>query len=278
MLDKLHKRADKLNIDSHTFVVCAYKESPYLKACIQSLLGQTVRSKIIMITSTPNQFILNMAKRYGIEYYVNQGEKDIVSDWNFAYQQAKTKFVTLAHQDDVYASNYAEELLMKLNFAKYPLIAFTNYNEIRNDKIQKNNTMLSIKRLMLTPLKFRILQRSRFIRRLILSFGCPICCPSVTYNKDKLPKEIFQVGFRSDEDWQAWEKLSKLKGEFIYCKKILTYHRIHEDSATTAIIGDNVRSKEDYDMFRKFWPDFIAKGLVKLYARSEQSNNLGKEA
>ena len=43
--------------DKHTFVVCAYKESPYLEECIKSLLAQTVRSEILITTSTPNEKI-----------------------------------------------------------------------------------------------------------------------------------------------------------------------------------------------------------------------------
>jgi len=267
-----------LHTDSnHSFVICAYKESQFLEECIQSILRQTVKSKVLLVTSTPNQYISKIANNFDIEYVVNNGKKGMVQDWNYAYRQAKTKYVTLAHQDDVYSDNYTEEMVKEMKRAKAPLIAFTDYNEIRNGKIVKTNTMLQIKRIMLLPLKFRMFFKSRFVRRRILSFGCPICCPSVMFNKDNLPEEVFQVGYRSCEDWQAWEKLSKLKGEFIYCTKTLTYHRIHEDSATTAIIGDNVRSKEDYDMFRKFWPNRIAKGLAKMYAKSEQSNNMDNE-
>ena len=36
--------------DKHTFTVCAYKESPYLEECVQSLINQTVKSKIIICT------------------------------------------------------------------------------------------------------------------------------------------------------------------------------------------------------------------------------------
>ena len=32
----------------HTFTVCAYKESPHLETCIQSLLSQTVETNIII--------------------------------------------------------------------------------------------------------------------------------------------------------------------------------------------------------------------------------------
>ena len=262
---------------NHSFVICAFKESPFLEKCIQSIMGQTVKSKVILITATPNPYISQIAENYKIESVINHGETGMVQDWNFAYTQAKTKYVTLAHQDDVYSKNYTEEIIKYMEGARHPLIAFTDYYEIRNNKIIKNNKMLQIKRIMLLPLKLKVLHKSRLVRRIILSFGCPICCPSVTFNKENLPEQVFQVGYRSCEDWQAWEKLSKLKGEFIYCTKTVMYHRIHEESATTAIIGDNVRTIEDYDMFRKFWPKAIAKLLAKLYAKSEQSNDIGKE-
>ena len=42
---------------NHTFAICAYKESPFLEECIQSLLGQTIPSTIIIVTSTDNAYI-----------------------------------------------------------------------------------------------------------------------------------------------------------------------------------------------------------------------------
>ena len=39
--------------EDHTFVICAYKESPYLEDCIRSVLHQNVRGKICLTTSTP---------------------------------------------------------------------------------------------------------------------------------------------------------------------------------------------------------------------------------
>ena len=52
------------------------------------------------------------------------------------------------------------------------------------------------------------------------------------------------------------------------------YHRIHEQSATTATIADNARSKEDYEMFCKFWPKWIAKIIEYFYKKGEASNLL----
>ena len=45
--------ADKEGRPLHTFAVCAYKDSPYLEACIRSLTEQQVKTDVICCTSTP---------------------------------------------------------------------------------------------------------------------------------------------------------------------------------------------------------------------------------
>ena len=215
-----------------------------------------------------------MSEKYEIPLYINEGEKGITQDWNFAYKKAKTDMVTIAHQDDIYLPHYTSEIMKLEQRAKEPLILFTGYAELRNAEVVSNNKLLQIKNIMLWPLRFSKLWNSKFVRRRILSFGCPICCPAVTFVKANLPETVFKAGFRSDEDWEAWEMLSKMKGAFAYSKNIGMYHRIHEESETSVILGDNARSKEDFIMFSKFWPKQIAKLLTKVYSSSEESNEL----
>ncbi len=259
----------------HTFAICAYKESPFLQDCIESLKKQTIPTNIIMTTATENEHIRNLADKYQIPLYVNPGPSGIANDWNFAYHQAKTRLVTLAHQDDMYRSNYVEKMLFGINHARYPLIFFTDYNELRSSKDVSSNKLLKIKRLMLFPLRIKAFHKSRFIRRRILSLGNPISCPSVTYIKEHLPPSIFIPGFKSNIDWQAWELLSRKKGEFVYEKLPLTWHRIHLDSETSASINNgNIRAREDYEMFLRFWPKWIAAILMCFYIKGEESNTI----
>ena len=95
---------------SHTFAICAYKDSPYLDVCIHSLKKQSVKSKIILCTSTPSPFLEAMAKIHDIPLYVRNGKSDIQDDWNFAYEKAYTRLVNIAHQDDCYNRDYAAEV------------------------------------------------------------------------------------------------------------------------------------------------------------------------
>lgn len=260
--------------NDHTYVLCAYKESAFLEECVKSLISQTVKSNVLIATSTPNEHISAVAEKYDIPVYINEGEKGIGGDWNFAYSMAQTPLITIAHQDDIYEPAYTEEMLTFINKSKNPIIYFCRYAELRNGEKVYKNTNLKIKNLMLLPLGLRCFWTSKFVRRRILSLGCPICCPSVTFVREKVGENPFTNDYLSDIDWQQWEIQSRKKGSFVYNKKPLMCHRIHEESATTEIIGDSKRSKEDFDMFCKFWPRPIAKFIAKLYSNSEKSNDI----
>ena len=259
---------------NHTFVICAYKESPYLEKCIQSIKKQHRPSEVILSTSTPSPFLTEMSRKYGLRLVVNEGEKGITQDWNFALSLVKTKYATIAHQDDVYSEQYTDYMIQFMETKRRPLIGFSDYCEIHNGKIIRDTGMLRIKRLMLWPLKWKVFADNRFARRRILSMGCPICCPSVCYNLELIERPVFQNRYLSNEDWEAWEIISKAKGTFVYVSRILVAHRIHADSTTTEALKDDTRMKECEEMFCKFWPKPIAKLINKWYSRAEQYNKV----
>ena len=64
------KAMARYQANDHTFAICAYKESPYLEECIKSLLAQKEKSNVIMVTSTPCDYISNMAHKYGVQLYI----------------------------------------------------------------------------------------------------------------------------------------------------------------------------------------------------------------
>lgn len=258
----------------HTFVVLAYKESNKLEDCIKSVLNQSVKTNVVIATSTPNDFIAKMAKKYKLKVMVNKESKGIAYDFDFASNCVDSDLVTIAHQDDIYDDTYAESVLKK--YQKYPksLILFTDYYEIKNDQKEYSNINLKIKRILLFPLRISPLSGIRFMKRWVIRWGNAICCPAVTFVQKNVPKEKFSCDFKCNVDWYAWEKLSRLKGNFSYIPKKIMGHRIHEESTTTEIIKENIRTKEDFKMFQKFWPDWIAKKINKIYSKSENNNDI----
>lgn len=260
-------------VPNHTFAICAYGQSPFLKACIESTLDQTLPgSEVYIATSTPSEWIRGIADEYGLPLHINTGDTGIGQDWNFAFSQSTREYVTIAHQDDIYCPAYAQTALGMLEAARKPIIFFCNYGELRNDVHVDDNKLLAVKRRLLAPLKDGRFSGSVFVRRRILSFGSAICCPSVTLSKSNCPNPPFRIDMKSNLDWGTWESYTRLDGDFLYSTAIGMYHRIHEDSTTSELIENNVRGGEDLEMFERFWPKPIAKLINSQYSKSEKSN------
>ena len=259
----------------HSFAVVAYKDSSYLPDCLDSLKDQTVKSEIYITTSTPSLYIDEIGKKYGAKIFVTDPGKGIAHDWNFGISVAKTKYVTLAHQDDLYNSNYAELCIKAAEKFNDTLICFTGYSEIVDDKERSSTFMLTAKKIMnfmFMPFKKNI--RTVGWKKFSQSFGTAIPCPSVMYNKETLHDFTFSEKYKVSLDWDAWLRMSEIKGRFVYVQKILSKHRIHKASATTEGIQENVRQQEDFEIYCRIWPKFIAKILSKFYSGSYKSNEI----
>lgn len=253
---------------NHTFAICAYKESPFLEKCIKSLLAQTVKTNIIMSTSTPCDYIEVLAKKYEIPLYVRKEKSDIRDDWNFAYDHVETDWVTIAHQDDIYNKAYVEELLKKISGTDNAIAYVSDYMPIKQGKIGKRDINSKIRRLLRTPLKIKFCSGSRFWKRAVLSLGNSICCPAVSYNRAKLGASFFTSELKFNIDWDTFLKLANIDGEFAYTDKPLVYYRVHDGATSKEFIENNLRVNDDIYMFRQFWPDWIVNIIMRFYKKA----------
>lgn len=261
--------------EKHIFAVCAYKESEYLESCIESLVKQSVPSKIIMCTSTPNDYIDKVAKKYNLPLYVREGKSDIRDDWNFAYNCAEASYVTVAHQDDEYGEDYVKNLFQKINayHEKYGkdkdfTMFLTDYLPIKHGQRGPRDLNSKIRRLLRTPLKSMGLARKSWVRKVTLCMGNSIVCPSVTYNKDMLGENVFTSEMKFNIDWDTFLKLAKQPGAFLYADSPLTFYRVHDGATSKEFIENHGREVEDTMMFRKFWPGWITKIIMIFYKKA----------
>ena len=258
----------------HTYVVLAYKESPYLEECVRSVLNQKYKSDVVVATSTPNAYIEGIAKKYNLEVFVRP-KKDrgqgAASDFNYALTVAKTKLATIVNHDEVYDYEYSSEVVKYYESHKDTSIIFTKYYDIKDNKAVYASLNFTIKSLLLVPLN--ISKKNVFIKRLSLRFGNPVGCPATTFVQGHYEQPVFAPDLTVAFDYWAWEKLSRQPYAFGYIKKPLMGHRIHPGSITSGALNDNTRTREDILVFSKFWPKPIAVLLAKVYKLSERSNN-----
>lgn len=249
---------------SHTFAICAYHESEYLENCIRSLLAQTVKTRIIVCTSTPCAYIENMAKKYNLPYFVREGESDIQDDWNFACECAGTDLITLAHQDDQYHPRYAEFVLKEAPAYPDATIIFTDYRPLKHYKVCYDANCF-LRRLLRVPIWNRTLAKYSFFKKISLCLGNTICCSAVTYNMKQIGGTVFTSEFKFSLDWDTFYKFAGMKGRFLYIDRPLTYFRIHSGATTNKFIISNGRRKEDIEMFEKIWPKWVAGMIMNFY-------------
>ena len=242
-------------------------KSPYLEGCLSSLKKQKIKSKIIITTAKPFDGLKKIARKYNIKLIIFNKHKNIANDWNRAINSSKSNYVTIAHQDDIYGKDYLYEIvksLKKINKNK-PSIIFTDYYELKNKK-KTTSLKLLIKKIILSIFYYKKnLIYKKNIKKKFVSFGSPIPCPSVTFNKKFNIK--FDEKFWINIDWNLWVKLSQNRGSFLYIKKELVGHRIHNKSETSKAIKDGKREKEDWVIFRKLWPKPIAFVLSKFIVK-----------
>lgn len=262
----------------HTFVVAAYGESPYLPACLASLQAQDVPGDVLIATSTPNDVIARTADRLGVPVVINpERGGGIGADWTFAYAAARTDFVTIAHQDDEYRPAFRRRSLAAADGVRDPLLVFTDYAEVFGDAWRAWTPNLLVKRALIRwPAGRGTRFESRRRKRWLVSFGSPISCPAVTYNRTALgPDFTFSRAYRFVVDWDAWIRLTDRDGSFVFVPDVLMGHRIHPDSETTRVTTSRVRIEEEAACFARLWPRPVARALLAPYRLAHLTNYLG---
>lgn len=252
----------------HSFAVCAYGDSPYLEACLRSLKAQSAPSELLLCTSTPSPYIRDLAERYGFALFVREGRPGIGADWNFAMRSARGRYVTLAHQDDIYGRHYAERLLRSAG--RWPDMALftTRSATLKNGRVMRDGPAERIKRLLRAPLRIRVLSGMTAWKRSVLRFGNPVVCPSCAYRRESCLELPFSEKRKFILDWEFLYEFAKKGGRWICDERPLILYRIHEGAATARCIGERVREREEREMLRRMWPEQIAELILHFYRRA----------
>jgi cellulose synthase/poly-beta-1,6-N-acetylglucosamine synthase-like glycosyltransferase len=247
------------------FVVLAFGESPFLAGCLESLRAQWLPSAVVIVTSTPSDFIAAVAREANVEVIVNPERKTIAADWNFALGVADHRYATLAHQDDAYAPDFVAQTLAAFAGDSVGVLCFTGYQEIDEAGRAKSSKISRVKHLieMVTLGRSRAVSGPRL--RAYLSFGNPLPCSSVTFDTKKLRGFRFSSEYASNLDWDAWWRLMEDGATFLRTPDRLVGRRHNILTATAGLKRDGTRAAEDLIMFRRAWPRPIADAIATVY-------------
>ena len=269
---ELVPKMERIVKHTHSFLIPAFGHSPFLEECLRSLVNQTVRTNLIISTSTPFDGLYALAEKFGAHCYVHSPNLGIAHDWNMGLSRVDTDWVTVAHQDDIYLPTFTEKVLSVVENKPDVELVFTDYAELFSGGVRTGTVLLIIKKILL-ELAFcgRNEIKTRFSKINCLRFACPIPCPSVTFrggNRD----DLFNTKFRVNMDWAAWLEKAIRPGSFVWIKEILMQHRIHRASETSEGIAQGYRAAEDLELLSMIWPEPIARLIARTYSVAYSSN------
>ena len=242
---------------NHTFVILAYNISDDLEECIKSVINQSIKSNIVIATSTPNDYIFDLASEYSLGVMVNKEKSNKGRDYNFAIKSFDTELVTIAHQDDLYDRNYTKEIINCYKNNKDATIIFTDNYEIHGDKKIKKSKKLFWKRYFLLPLSFKLFQKIKFFKLRSLRREKFICTSSITFVKKNISEDIFPINLKYDNDWQGLIDLARKNTKFVYLKKGLVGYRVEEKRI------NKKRIMEDEKILQSMYPNWYYNKIVK---------------
>lgn len=242
---------------NHTFVILAYNISDDLEECIKSVINQSVKSNIVIATSTPNDYIFDLASEYSLGVMVNKEKSNKGRDYNFAIKSFDTELVTIAHQDDLYDRNYTKEIINCYKNNKDATIIFTDNYEIHGDKKIKKSKKLFWKRYFLLPLSFKLFQKIKFFKLRSLRREKFICTSSITFVKKNISEDIFPINLKYDNDWQGLIDLARKNTKFVYLRKGLVGYRVEEKKI------NKKRIMEDEKILQSMYPNWYYNKIVK---------------
>jgi hypothetical protein len=248
----------------HAFVVLAYGDSPFLEGCLRSLRAQTVDSRLLVSTSTPSPAIGETAEAFGAELVVNPERRGIAGDWNFALSLNAARYVTLAHQDDLYAPVFAERTLSLFRRHRGAL-CFTGYDEIDDAGRPRASKLSRVKHALSAAALGRCETPGAARMRAFLAFGNPLPCSSVTFDLQALPGFRFSEGLASNLDWDAWLRLVESGAQFLHAPERLVGRRHNALTETSRLIQDGRRRREDEAMFARIWPAPVGRLVAAAY-------------
>jgi Glycosyl transferase family 2 len=252
----------------HEFLVLAYGESPFLEGCILSLKSQAVPSRIRISTSTPSAYIYRLADAHKLEVLVNPARVGIGRDWNFALEQAERRYVTLAHQDDLYRSGFLAETLALFGDHPDAGLCFTSYDQVDDMGLLTWSKISLVKHALEGVIIGGQARVNAARMRWFLSFGNPLPCSSVTLDMQRLDGFRFSEAFASNLDWDAWLTLCRQDIQFLHVFERLVGRRHNAQTETSRLIRNGRRRREDRELFRRTWIRPLDSAMAYVYSAS----------
>lgn len=227
----------------------------YLKRAVQSVLSQNSSEwelKLVDGSTEPSNEIKEWVKSLNnkkIQYVQNTQDKSMAGNWNYAYNSASTELVTLLHDDDMLSPEYVKKMLVFSKENPNSSAYFCNVNTVNEQDMSTLTLADYIKRFIQPKGKQIHLKGDEGLSQLLK--GCFIFCPTMCYQKSKLPQLPFDKKWKMVTDLDFYINTLKEGGTLTGHNDKLYLYRRHSNNQTSKLTQSLVRFEEEICFYSK---------------------------
>ena len=223
-------------MDSVEIAVPIYNGSPFLADAIRSLLAQTYSEfSLLCLDDASTDDSLKIAWSFDdprLRVVQNERRLGLAGNWNRAFQLTTAEYLVIAHQDDVYDSNYLAATLALISARPRAFIAHTGASYISESGMDLDSAGWRFKQAFWP--REEPYERAPADELRVLQGGNYIICPSVIYRMSAVARiGPFNDRLRFVTDWEYW--IRGLRAGFTIAgthARLVSWRR-HASTATT---------------------------------------------
>lgn len=233
-----------------TFAIPCHDGARHLRPLLESLLAQRdVDVRLLLVDDASTDGSSGLAKHVAgnrIEVVEFAPALGIPGNWNRAADLIETDFFCLAHQDDVYAPDYAVSLLAALAAHPSAAAAYARVDAIDDQGRRVRSLSERYKDRFWRQLDGMDTAEATFKR---LFAGNYVSCPSLLYRTAAFRAVgQFDVEYRFVADWE-WLLRASAKGfGLVPVARTLVSYRRHQRQATRQEVASLRRYREEHDL------------------------------
>ncbi|MCY6482757.1 glycosyltransferase [Clostridium aestuarii] len=248
-----------------------YNGEKFINQAIITALQQSYENIEIIISdncSTDNTVkIIESFNDRRIKLHKNSSNDGYLANLNKCLSMANGKYVKYLFADDILEKDNVKILTEIIE--QNPDVNFVA-NNFR--QINENNRIISGDLVNIGEGKYD----GKYLFKVLIMYGDLIGAPSnILIRKETIDKiNGFSDEYEYMHDYHAWVRLAR-EGNFYFMNRILSYFRIHSQSATTKTIASVSRVRDFYKLLREFINDNeFSKEDIKISYKNATTSSL----
>lgn len=260
------------------FVVPCCNAGAHLEPMLASLLAQTrTDARITLVDDASDDGSVALAhERFGaaVTVDVNQVRLGIAANWNKALAHCDSEYVCIAHQDDVYAPEFAATMVAALDAAPTAAFAHCRAGCIDESGAASPSSIEDYKDAIWRRLPAVGSPRNLYP---LLFAGNFICCSSIVFRRNAFDSVgWFDASLHFTLDWDMSFRMLRAGFDVASVDRRLMSYRRHRSNASLRHIANHDRYREELLTLAEARTHGVAAGLLAQKAPTSAAvrNNL----